>query len=89
MAELSLSNGQWRILRLALRKKRFRFEDTRTMARHDRRDFDWLGANGFFAAAGEGWFEMTDLGRESSDLGYYQWTPPPPSVFAERKRGKK
>ena len=76
MAQISLSENRWRMLRLALRKKRFRFEDVRTWRRRDQDDVDWLVENGFFADIGNGYYELTDKGRDSSDLGYYDWEPP-------------
>jgi len=97
MAQLSLSVGMWRMVRLAERKKRFRFEDTRSMARRDRGDFDWLVANGFFAPAGDGWYVVTPKGVIAGDMGYYEWEPPkrtappppPPAVPTPKRKGKK
>jgi hypothetical protein len=92
MAQISLSENRWRMLRLALRKKRFRFEDVRTWRRRDQDDVDWLVENEFFADIGNGYYELTDKGRESSDLGYYEWEPPKrqtAGATATRRRVKK
>jgi hypothetical protein len=75
MAQLSLGEGKWRMLRLVLKKKRFRYTDARNMTRHDQQQFDWLLANEFFAVAGEGTFEVTDKGKAAADLGLYDWEP--------------
>src|SRR5262249_23635597 len=58
MAELSLGECKWRMVRRVLRAKRFRFEDCRNGTRRDDRDFEWLLENGFFTAVGDGWHEM-------------------------------
>jgi len=78
MAELSLGECKWRMLRRVLRAKRFRFEDCRNGTRRDDRDFEWLLENGFFTAVGAGWHEMTEKGRASADLGVYQYEPRTP-----------
>ncbi len=75
MAQLSLGECRWRMVRRVLRKKRFRYEDCRNMTRHDEQHFDWLVENGFFVAAGEGWYELADKGRSAADLGLYDWEP--------------
>ena len=75
MAQLSLGESRWRMLRRALKKKRFEYDYVRNMARQDQAHFDWLLDNGFFAAAGDGAFEVTDKGRVAADLGEYQWEP--------------
>lgn len=72
MAQISLGESRWRMVRRVVRKKRFRFEDTRNQTRHDRLHFDWLVANGFFAELDDGWFELTDRGKASADLGFYE-----------------
>jgi len=72
MALLSMGESRWRMLRRVLRKKRFRYEDTRNMSRNDKAHFDWLVAGGFFKDLGGGWHEVTDKGREASDLGFYE-----------------
>jgi hypothetical protein len=75
MAQLSLGESRWRMLRLALRKKKFRFDDVRNMTRSDRTHFDWLVANGMFRKVGDGLDKLTDKGRESPDLGFYEYEP--------------
>jgi hypothetical protein len=72
MAELSLGESRWRMLRRVLRKKRFQFTDARNHARQDQIHFDWLVENGFFAEAGGEWYEVTERGRAAADLGYYE-----------------
>jgi hypothetical protein len=73
MAQLSLGENRWRMLRRVLKKKRFRYADARNMTRHDQAHFDWFVANGFVAPAGDGTFELTDKGRAAADLGLYEW----------------
>jgi len=63
---------RWRMLRRVLRKKRFQFPDCRNFARHDQVHFDWLVEKGFFAEAGDGWYEVSDKGKAAADLGYYE-----------------
>jgi hypothetical protein len=75
MAQLSLGENRWRMLRRVLKKKRFRYEDARNMTRHDRAHFDWFVAAGFVAPAGGDVFELTDKGRAAADLGLYEWEP--------------
>jgi hypothetical protein len=75
MAQLSLGENRWRMLRRVLKKKKFRFEDARNMTRNDRVHFDWMVENGLFAVVGEGVFEVTDKGRAAADLGEYAWEP--------------
>lgn len=72
MAQISLGESKWRMIRRVLRKKRFRFTDCRNMARQDRDYFDWLVANGFFVEVGEDWFEVTERAKAAADLGYYE-----------------
>ena len=74
MAELSLGESKWRMLRRAMKMpRRFRFEDVRSMARIDREYFDWLAARGFVADLGDGWYALTDRGKAASDLGLYEF----------------
>lgn len=75
MALLYLSENQWRMVRRVCRKKRFRYEDARNMTRHDEKHFGWLVENGFFVAAGDDSYELTDKGRAAADLGEYEWEP--------------
>lgn len=72
MAQLSLGESKWRMLRRALRKKQFRYDDARGMTRHDDEQFEWLVSNGFFTAVGAELFEMTARGRGAADLGIYE-----------------
>lgn len=76
MAQLSLGESKWRMVRQVLRKKRFRYEDARNMTRFDQGHFDWLLANGFFEEVGQGWYELTDKAKAAADLGMYEWEPP-------------
>jgi hypothetical protein len=87
MAQLSLGEPKWRMLRRALRKKRFRFGDCRNQRRNDQKDFDWLVAGGMFVEVGAGLYELTDKGKVSADLGFYDWEPARPAEPAGR--GKK
>ena len=72
MALISLGESKWRMVRRVLRKKRFAFSDCRNQTRHDLEHFDWLVGNGFFVPAGENRFEVTDKGKASADLGFYE-----------------
>lgn len=72
MAQLSLGEAKWRMLRRVIRMKRFRYEDCRNMHRFDRDHFDWLVERGFVADAGGGWYEVTDKGKAAADLGFYE-----------------
>ena len=72
MALLSMGESRWRMLRRGLKRKRFRFEDTRNMSRNDQVHFDWLVARGFVKDLGDGFFTVTDQGREAADLGFYE-----------------
>ena len=93
MAQLSLGEAKWRMVRRALARKRFTFADVRDMTRHDRKHFEWLVENGFFVPAGDTLYELTERGRSAADLGYYEYepTPRPPAPPAAPKpaRGKK
>ena len=75
MAQLSLGEGRWRMLRRVIRKKRFTYADARNQTRHDQTHFDWLLAHGLFEAAGEGVYAVTAVGRAAADLGLYDWEP--------------
>ena len=72
MAQLSMGESRWRMLRRVLKKKRFKYEDTRNMSRNDQFHFDWLVGGGFFKEVSSGYYEVTDKGRESADLGFYE-----------------
>ncbi|HEX4611410.1 MAG TPA: hypothetical protein VH092_24665 [Urbifossiella sp.] len=86
MALLSLGESRWRMLRRVVKKKKFKYTDARNMTRHDQTQFDWLVENGFFAAVGDGTFEMTDKGKVSADLGEYDWQPPAPGTTPPVKK---
>jgi hypothetical protein len=75
MAQLSLGETRWRMVRQVLKKKRFTFTDVRAMSRQDTRHFEWLVENGFFVSVGSDHYEMTAKGRDSADLGFYDWEP--------------
>ena len=72
MALLSMGESKWRMLRRGLKKKKFRYEDTRNMSRNDESHFDWLVAGGFFKELGDSYFAVTEKGREAADLGFYE-----------------
>jgi hypothetical protein len=75
MAQLSLGESRWRMLRRGLKKKSFKYEDVRNMTRHDQQHFDWLVENGLFRQAGPDHYELTEKGRAAADLGFYDWQP--------------
>jgi hypothetical protein len=75
MAQLSLGESRWRMLRRVVKKKRFAYADCRNMTRYDEDHFGWLVEYGFVAAAGDGAYEMTDKGKAAADLGLYDWEP--------------
>jgi hypothetical protein len=75
MAQLSLGENRWRMLRRVVRKKRFRYEDARNQARPDRQHFDWLVDNEFLTQVGDGVYELTERGRAAADLGEYEMRP--------------
>ena len=89
----SLGESRWRMVRVGLRLKRFRFEDTREMRRSDKANFDWLIENGFFQLLGDEVYQLTPKGVASADMGYYEWnltpTLPKKQVNPIRKSGKK
>ena len=60
------------MLRRVLRKRKFRYDDTRNMSRNDKVHFDWLVGNGFFTDVKDGWYEITDKGKAAADLGFYE-----------------
>ena len=72
MAQLSLGESKWRMLRRVLRTKRFRFADCRNMTRHDKEHFGWLVKGGFFVEVADGCYEVTDKGKAAADLGFYE-----------------
>jgi hypothetical protein len=72
MALLSLGESKWRMLRRVLKKKRFTYADCRNQTRLARAYFGWLLGNGLFVAVGDDRFEVTDKGRASADLGFYE-----------------
>jgi hypothetical protein len=76
MAELSLGESRWRMVRLALKRKKFRYADCRSMARQDEAHFEWLLAQGLFRDLGDGWYEVTPEGKAAADLGFYDTDRP-------------
>ena len=80
MAESSLGDLKWRMIRRVLRVRRFRYEDCRNMTRTDRANFAWLVAGEFFRELGDGWYAVTDRGRASAELGLYEYTRPAPPL---------
>lgn len=77
MAQLSLGEARWRMLRRALKKKKFTYSDCRNMTRFDQAHFEWFLENEFMVQVGDGLYELTEKGRQSADLGMYEWEPPP------------
>ena len=80
MATLSLSENLWRMIRLALRKRKcFRFSDVRNMTRHDRAHLERLIGLGLVEHAAspddEPRYALTPAGIAAADLGQYQWEP--------------
>ena len=88
MARLSLHVSHWRMIRMALPLKQFRYAQIRIEVQKDKRCFDWLVANGFFMDVGDGLFELTDKGHAAADLGYYEWNPPAKAVEPDVKLTK-
>ncbi len=76
------------MVRMVLKKKRFRFEDARNQTRHDSMHFEWLVANGLFSAIGDEWYELTDKGKAAADLGFYEFNPSVPVVAKVARRSK-
>lgn len=72
MAQVSMGECRWRMLRRVLRKKRFRYEDARNMTRQDPMHFEWLHENAFVATVGDEWYTVTPRGHAAADLGYYE-----------------
>lgn len=72
MAQLSLGESKWRMIRRVLRRKQFRYDDARNMTRHDGGHFEWLVSEGFFAAAGDDSYTVTEKGKAAAELGFYE-----------------
>jgi hypothetical protein len=72
MAQVSLGESKWRMLRRVIRKKKFTYADARNMTRHDGVHFEWLVEHGFFVENGSGTYEVTEKGKASADLGFYE-----------------
>ncbi len=72
MAQLSMGETKWRMLRLAIKKKRFRYEHVRNWSRKDEEQLRWLMDRGFVEDLGDGWYAVTTEGREAADLGFYE-----------------
>jgi hypothetical protein len=72
MALLSLGESKWRMVRRALKKKRFKFDDVRNGSRYDGEHLEWLIESGFFADLRGGLFGLTAKGIEAADLGLYE-----------------
>ena len=89
MAQLSLGESKWRMLRRVLKKRRFSFDDARNMTRYDQLHFDWLVENGFVAVAGQDVFAVTDTGKAAADLGLYDWEPAAPAATPANPRKKR
>ncbi len=74
MAQLSLSECKWRMVRRVLKKRQFTYADARNGTRFDQEHFDWLVAEGFFVAVDDG-YQLTDKARAAADLGLYEYEP--------------
>jgi hypothetical protein len=72
MAQLSLGESKWRMVRRVLKKKRFQYDDARNQSRFDKGYFDWLVEKGFFEDLGGGWYTLTERGKAAADLGFYE-----------------
>lgn len=77
MAQLSVGESKWRMLRRVIKKKRFKYQDIRNHTRFDKAYFEWLVGNEFIVAAGDDWYEVTEKGRAAADLGMYEFEPKP------------
>lgn len=88
MAQLSLGESRWRMVRRVLRKKRFTYADARNMTRHDQQHFDWLVRYGFFVAVGGEAYEVTEKGKGAADLGLYEYEPTRPRPGGGRGPGR-
>ena len=86
MAQLSLSECKWRMVRRVLKKKRFKFEDARNGTRHDQDQFDWLVAEGFMVVVGDDLYELTEKGKGAADLGFYDFEPRPAAAEAPKAK---
>ena len=72
MALISLGESRWRMLRRALKAKKFTFTECRNQTRNDQEHFEWLVEHEFFNSLGEGLFEVTAKGKAAADLGFYE-----------------
>lgn len=78
MSQFSLSISQWRVMRRAARKKRSTFKELRNWSRITKEveDIEWLVKNGLLEEVETGMYSVTDKGKASVDMGYYEWQPP-------------
>lgn len=88
MAMISIGESRWRMLRMALRTKTFKFDDVRTMSRTDQKYFDWLIAHGFIEELSGGNYKLSAKGVATADLGLYEWTSTPAPVATPTSRAK-
>ena len=72
MAQISLGESRWRMVRRVLRKKKFQYDDARNQTRHDQNHFEWLVKQGFFEDVGDGWYAVTEKGKVAAELGFYE-----------------
>jgi hypothetical protein len=72
MAQLSLGELKWRMIRRVVRKKKFQYLDIRNMTRTDEQSFAWFLQNGFVTDKGDGWYELTERGKGAAELGLYE-----------------
>jgi hypothetical protein len=72
MAQISLGESKWRLVRRALKKKAFTYSEVRNGTRFDHGHFEWLVKNEFFEPALGGKFAVTAKGKAAADLGFYE-----------------
>jgi hypothetical protein len=72
VAQLSLGESKWRMVRRVDREKKFAYTDIRNMTRTDELYFEWLVGNGFVASAGGDLYELTERGKAAAELGLYE-----------------
>ena len=72
MAQLSLGESKWRMVRRVLRKKKFQYDDARNQSRFDKDYFDWLIEKGFIQDLGDGWYTLTEKAKGAAELGFYE-----------------
>lgn len=90
MAQLSLGEAKWRMLRMAvLHGPTFKFLDVRSWTRQDRTNFDWLLARKFIELASGENYRLTPLGSAAAELGMYDLVAPEPPKKPAKATAKK